>query len=94
MQVLRKKYGIFFLASSKSMMKGVGSGVGSGADPDPLFRGKDPRIRIRIRTKMSRIPNTGWMPRGERERESRDKITVTRSSDNTIHECSKHGTLC
>jgi hypothetical protein len=23
--------------------------------PDPLFRGTDPRIRIRIRTKMSRI---------------------------------------
>ncbi len=27
-------------------------------DPDPLVRGKDPRIRIR--TKMSRIPNTGF----------------------------------
>ncbi len=26
-------------------------------DPDPLVRGTDPRIRIR--TKMSRIPNTG-----------------------------------
>jgi hypothetical protein len=26
-------------------------------DPDPLVR--DPRIRIRIRTIMSRIPNTG-----------------------------------
>ncbi len=25
---------------------------------DPLFRGTDPRIRIRIRTKMSRIRNT------------------------------------
>jgi hypothetical protein len=27
-------------------------------DPDPLVRGADPRIRIRISTKMSRIPNT------------------------------------
>jgi hypothetical protein len=26
---------------------------------DPLLRGTDPRIRIRIRTKMSRIWNTG-----------------------------------
>ncbi len=29
-------------------------------DPDPLVRGTDPGIRIRIRTKMSRIPNTGF----------------------------------
>jgi hypothetical protein len=28
------------------------------SDPDPLVRAKDPRIRIR--TKMSRIRNTGW----------------------------------
>ncbi len=27
-------------------------------DPDPLVRGTDSGIRIRIRTKMSRIPNT------------------------------------
>jgi hypothetical protein len=27
-------------------------------EPDPLVRGTDPGIRIRIRTKMSRIPNT------------------------------------
>ncbi len=27
-------------------------------DPDPLVRVTDPGIRIRIRTKMSRIPNT------------------------------------
>ncbi len=27
-------------------------------DPDPLVRGTDPGIRIRIRTKMSRILNT------------------------------------
>ncbi len=27
-------------------------------DPDPLVRGTDPGIRIRIRTKMSRIPKT------------------------------------
>jgi hypothetical protein len=28
-------------------------------DPDPLARGTDLEIRIQIRTKMSRIPNTG-----------------------------------
>jgi hypothetical protein len=28
-------------------------------DPDPLVRGTDPRIWIQIRTKMSRIRNTG-----------------------------------
>jgi hypothetical protein len=28
-------------------------------DPDSLVRGTDPGIRIRIRSKMSRIPNTG-----------------------------------
>jgi hypothetical protein len=27
-------------------------------DPDPLVRGTDPGIRIRIRAKLSRIPNT------------------------------------
>jgi len=27
-------------------------------DPDPLVRGTDPGIQIRIRSKMSRIPNT------------------------------------
>ncbi len=27
-------------------------------DPDPLVRGTDPSIQIRIRNKMSRIPNT------------------------------------
>ncbi len=27
-------------------------------DSDPLVRGTDPGIQIRIRTKMSRIPNT------------------------------------
>ncbi len=29
------------------------------ADPDPLVRGMDPRIRIRIHPKMSWIRNTG-----------------------------------
>jgi hypothetical protein len=29
-------------------------------DLDPLFRGKDPPIRVRIRTKMLRIQNTGF----------------------------------
>jgi hypothetical protein len=45
------KKNIFF-ASLKSLKKGDGSGVG----------GTDPRIRIqlRIRTKMSRITNTGY----------------------------------
>ncbi len=28
--------------------------------PDPLARSKDPRVRIRVHTKISRIPNTGW----------------------------------
>jgi hypothetical protein len=37
------------------MKKGVGS--------DPLVRGTDPGIRIRICTKMSRMPNTAfWIP--------------------------------
>ncbi len=38
-----------------------------GMDPDPLVRGLDPDLlargthpRIRIRTKISRIPNTGY----------------------------------
>ncbi len=29
-------------------------------DPDPLVRGTDPGVRIRIRTKMSRITNTAF----------------------------------
>jgi len=29
-------------------------------DPDPLVRGTDPGIRIRIRNNMSRIPNTAF----------------------------------
>jgi hypothetical protein len=32
-------------------------------DPDPLVRVMDPRIRIRIHTKMSWIRNTGWLVR-------------------------------
>jgi hypothetical protein len=38
--------------------------------PYPLVRGTDPRIRIRIqiRTKMSRIPNTGFQIRGHDHR--------------------------
>jgi hypothetical protein len=31
-----------------------------GPHPDPLVRGTDPRIRIRIRTKMSRIRNNAF----------------------------------
>jgi hypothetical protein len=38
------------------MKKGVGSRVRSGSGS--LVRGTEPGIRIRIRTKMSRIPNT------------------------------------
>ena len=38
------------------MKKGVGSGL--DPDPDPLVRGTDPGIRIR--TKMSRIPNNDY----------------------------------
>jgi hypothetical protein len=45
----------FFFASLKSLKKEVGSKV--DMDPDPLVRCTDPRIRIC--TKMSRIPNTG-----------------------------------
>jgi hypothetical protein len=47
-------------ASLKSLKKGVGSGVEPESAPelDPLVRGTDTGIRIRIRTKMSRIPNT------------------------------------
>jgi hypothetical protein len=33
--------------------------AGSRSDLDPLVRGIDPRIRIRIHTKMSCIRNTG-----------------------------------
>jgi hypothetical protein len=40
---------INFFTSLKSLKKGVG----------PLVRGMDPGIRLRIRTKMSRIHNTG-----------------------------------
>ena len=35
------------------------AGYGS-QDPDPLVRGMDPQIRIRIHTKMSWIRNTGF----------------------------------
>jgi hypothetical protein len=49
----KEKYGkkLILFATVKSLKKGIGSGV----DPDPLVRGAD--TRIRIRTKMSRIPN-------------------------------------
>jgi hypothetical protein len=50
---------MIFFASLKSLKKGVGFGVGiPELDPDPLFRGSDPRIRIR--TKISRISNTAF----------------------------------
>ncbi len=54
-----------FLASLKSMKKGVSDPEldpepvqDLEPDPDPLFRGTDPGIRIR--TKMSWIPNTAF----------------------------------
>jgi hypothetical protein len=44
------------------MMKTAGSGSKYGPDlnPDPLVRGMDPQIRIRIHTKMSWIRNTDF----------------------------------
>ncbi len=45
----------FRFRKEKNCCKGV---AGSG-DPDPFVRGADPGIRIRIRTKMLRIRNTG-----------------------------------
>ncbi len=51
-KIWRKKINLY--ASLKSLRKGVGSGV--GPDPDPLVRGTDPQVQIRMRTKMSRIP--------------------------------------
>ncbi len=42
----------YFFASLKSLRKE------SDPDPDTSVRGTDPGIRIRIRTKMSWIPNT------------------------------------
>ena len=48
---------IFFFASLKSMKKSYPElDPDPEPDPDPLVRGTDPEIRIR--TKMSRIPNT------------------------------------
>ncbi len=49
----KKKY---FLASLKSMKKGVGSGVGSGSGSISQRYGTDPGIRIRIRTKCHGSP--------------------------------------
>jgi hypothetical protein len=72
LRVIYKKKSEIFFASLNSLKKGVGSGSISkkygSEDPDPhqnvtdpqrptLVRGADPRIRIG--TKMTRIPNTG-----------------------------------
>ncbi len=38
-------------------------GADQDPDLDPLVRGMDPRIRIRIHTKMSWIRNTGYWQR-------------------------------
>jgi hypothetical protein len=35
-------------------------------DPEPLVRGMDPQIRIRIHPKMSLIRNTGCRSRGQK----------------------------
>jgi hypothetical protein len=64
---------IFFLASFKSMKKGVGS----DPEPDPLVRGTNPGIRIRIRTKMSRIPNTAFNQRSETAESNAIKFPVS-----------------
>ncbi len=45
-----------FWTSFKPLKKGVGSGVGSGSGSGSVSQSTDPRIRIG--TKMSRIPNT------------------------------------
>jgi hypothetical protein len=53
---------LIFFASLKSMKKEVGSGVGSVAGSrhgSGSIRGTNPGIRIR--TKMSRIPNTAFI---------------------------------
>ncbi len=42
-------------------MTKIGGPVSPNPDPDPLVRGMDPRIQIRIHTKMSWIRNTGAM---------------------------------
>ncbi len=55
---LRVSCKFFFFVSLKSLKKGVGSGVGSV--PSARIPGTDPRIQIWNRTKMSRIPNTGF----------------------------------
>ncbi len=47
----------YFLASLKSLKKGVDPEL--DPDPDPLVRDMD--LGIRIRTKMSQIPNTAWI---------------------------------
>ncbi len=53
----KKKLWNFFLASLKSRKKGVGSKVGSGSISQRYLRIRESGIRIR--TKMSPIPNTG-----------------------------------
>ncbi len=54
----------FFFASLKVKISEERSRIRScpdpEPDPDPEVRGTDPGIRSRIRTKMSRIPNTGF----------------------------------
>ncbi len=51
----KKKYDFFILKSLKSQRKQLDP----DSEPDQVARGTDPGIWIRIRTKMSRIPNTG-----------------------------------
>ncbi len=53
---LRKKK--FLLSFSRSLTKY--QDLDLDPNPDPLVRGRDPRIKIWIRTKMSLIPNTVW----------------------------------
>jgi hypothetical protein len=52
-----KKKNEFFLHTENQWRKESDPELDPEPDPDPLDRGKDPGIRIR--TKMSWIPNTG-----------------------------------
>jgi hypothetical protein len=56
-------------------------------DPDPLVRGMDPRIRIRIHPKMSWIRNTGrsngkkllkWPKTSDKKEEKNEVTSVSR----------------
>jgi hypothetical protein len=58
LRVSYKKFGHFFasLKLPKKVRKELDPDLEPDVDRDPLARGTDPGIQIRIRTKMSRIP--------------------------------------